>query len=253
MLCSDQHAAAIVRALSIPPTILNTITALGELRGDRAGGKGAIPVPAKFKGLYRFTERQVDDYNSTLRRLRRLHRDALSELRQIEPSNLNNKRYTRAGAFLGMVATQMTSALQFLVEILSSGGDRSTMVVIFECSPICSNCTRPPDKPEDHPGVDVPPLDPAHYAELDYLLKFAHYIGERLWSGSLRRRKILPVRLITGLKRFTNALVKEQQHFRETAAARPTKIEWRNYKGPGCSVCHGPLTIPGPDGRKGRK
>jgi hypothetical protein len=77
-------------------------------------------MPAKNRGRYFFTEQQIQKYNRTIVPLGNLDCDASLELRKIGRSNLTNKRYQDAGVFFAGVAAQMTSALQFLVEILRS-------------------------------------------------------------------------------------------------------------------------------------
>jgi len=190
-------------------------------------------MPAKYKGRYFFTERQLQEDTGTLGHLRKLLRDAFRELRQIVRSNLTNKRYMEAGQFLA-TATQMISALQFLGEILSSAREQLPNVVIFEVSPLCSNCTAPLHEPQDHPRNEIPALDPAHYAEFGDLLGLAQRTSKRLRSVS-RRHKTVPDALTTGLKRFTDAVARELRHFQETATAPPPTIEFR-VNGPDCSV-----------------
>lgn len=198
-------------------------------------------MPAKYKGRYLFTERQLQEYDRTLAYLRRLHRDALRELRQVNRSNLTHKRYAQSSVFLTSVGTQIISAVKSLVEILRSAGELLLPRVIFEVSPLCSNCTAPPDL-HDHPGDEVPALDPAHLHELDQLLDFANQIRGQLWTRSMRSKDLIPGTLFKGLERLTNALVKERRHFQETAAAPPTPIEFR-VNDPVCCVCHQPLEI----------
>ena len=115
----------------------------------------------------------------------------------------------------------MISVLQ--VEILSFAREQSPKLVIFEVSVVGGKCTAPPHETEGDPGVEISPLDPAHYAELDALLELVQRISERLGSFS-RRYKTIPAALTTGLKRFTDALVRERGHLRETAAAPPTEL-----------------------------
>src|SRR5438105_4477545 len=132
-VCSERHAPAIARSLSITSMRHKTVTVFpsGEVRGNRAGWKEATPMPAKYKGPYFFTEEQVQKYNRTLGRLRNLVRDAFLELRKIGRSNLTNKRYRDAGVFFATVAAQMTPALQFLVQIQNSAQRPSRTLVEF--------------------------------------------------------------------------------------------------------------------------
>jgi len=194
-------------------------------------------MPVKNNGRYFFTKRQIHQIDRMYDHLRQLHRDAFRELQKIGRSTLTDNR---VAAFLRTIADQIIGALQFLAEILSSAQEQVKLVV-FEVSPLCSNCPAPPRGPEDNPGTGVPALDPAHLLELDQLLDYAHRIGERSWARGTRHKN-LPPALVSGLKRLKNALVKELRHFRETAAAPLPPIEWRE-NGPDCSVCHQPLKI----------
>jgi hypothetical protein len=185
-------------------------------------------------------------YHRTLRHLHQLHRIAFRDLRQVLRPTLTNKQYHDADGSLGTVAREMNSELQFLVEIQSCAREQGPKRVIFEVSLLCPNCTVAPDELQDHAEDEFPPLDPDHYAELDDLLELTQRISQQ--SGSLsRRHKPLPGALTAGRKRFTDALVKERRHFRETAAAQRTTIEWLDH-GPVCRVCKQPVTIPAADG-----
>jgi hypothetical protein len=238
-------------ARSITSTCPKTLTALADVRGDRAGWKEAMTMPAKYKGPYSFTDRQVQEYNRTLRRLRNLHGnagDAVGELRKIGRSNLTNKRYTDAGDFFAKVAAQMTSALQFLMAIRSSAQQLPRTRVEFVVSPVCGKCRASPYEREESPGVEAPPLDPAPYAELEDLLEKVNGIIEQLWSSNTGR-KTLPAALTRGLTRLENVVVKQLRYFRETAPAASASVDCVVYTGNDCSKCHGPLTIPAADGR----
>lgn len=164
---------------------------------------------------------------------------------------MTDKRYRDAGVFFAAVADQMTSALQFLMEIVRSAQQPSGTLVQFLFAPVCSECIASPYGHEDNSqGEAPPPLDPAHYGEFEELLEFVNHTSEGLWS-SHRERKTLPAALTTGLKRLANVLVKLLRHFRETAPALPTRLESQEYDGGDCSRCHGPLAIPAADGPPG--
>ncbi len=201
-------------------------------------------MPAKNKGPYFFADQQMQEYNRTITRLRNLGCEASLELRKIGRSNVSTKRYQDAGDFFAAVAAQMTAALQFLVEILRSAQQPSRTLVQFVYAPVCGKCMASPYEREDHPGVEAPPpLDPAHFGELEELLEFVNQTSERLWSSGTRR-KTLPAELTRGLKCLANGLVKLLRHFRETAPALRTRLEIDVYDGDDCCRCHGPLTTP---------
>jgi hypothetical protein len=241
MVCSDRHAMAIARSLPILSAHPKTVTALG---GDRSAWKGAMPMPAKYKGRYFFTDQQMQEHNRTIGRLHNLCGDAFLEFKKIARSNLANKRYQDAGDFFADVAAQMTSALQFLAEILRSAQQPSGTLVQFVFAPVCGECMASPYEREDNSGVEAPPtLDPTHYGDLEKLLELVNHASERLWS-SRAGRKTFPAALTTGLKRLASVLVRLLQHFREMAAALGTRLESHVYDGHDCSCCHGPLTTP---------
>ena len=199
-------------------------------------------MPAKYEGWCLLRDQQ-QKYHRTIIRLHNLNCDACLELRKIGPSNSTNKRYQDAGVFFSAVAAQMTSGLQFLVEIPHSAQQPSCPPVEFVYSPVCGKCTASPYEREDHVGVGIPPLDPANYAELEELLELVNHTSERLWS-SRKGRKTLPAALTTGLKSLANVLVKLLRHFREAAPVMPPRLESHQHDGDDCSRCHGPLTIP---------
>jgi hypothetical protein len=244
MVCSDRNATAIARSLSIPSIRPKTVTALGEVSGDRSGWKGDMPMPAKNRGRrYFFTGQKIQEYNRTIIRLRNLECDAFLELRKIARLNLVSKRCQDAGVFFAAVAAEMTSALQFLVELLHSAQQPSRTLVEFVYAPVCDKCMASPyEREEYHPGVEAPPLDPAHYSELEELLAFVNHSSERLWSLRTGRKTLLAA-LSRGLKRLGNVLVKLLRHFREMAPALPARFESHEYDGGDCSRCHGPLII----------
>jgi hypothetical protein len=201
-------------------------------------------MPAKYKGRYFFMDQQMQEYNRTIVRLHNLCGDAFLELRKIARSNLTNKRYQDAGDFFADVSAQMTSALQFRVEILRSAQQPSGRLVQFVYAPVCGECMASPYEREDHAGVEAPPpLDPAHPGELEQLLELVNHTSERLWS-SRKGRKTLPAALTTGLKQLANALVKLLRHFREMGPVMRPRLESHQYDGADCSRCHGPLTVP---------
>lgn len=210
-------------------------------------------MPAKYKGRYCFTERQAQEYNRTLGHLRNLYGDAFRELRKVGRSNLTHKRYRDAGVFFAKVAAQMIYALQILVEIRSSAQQPSCTRVEFVFSPVCGKCMTSPYGREDHPGVEAPPLDPAHYAELEYLLEIVNHTSERLWSPGTGRKTLPGSAFTTGLKRLADALVKQLVRLREMAPALPARLESRVYEGDDCSKCHGPRTIPAAERPAGGK
>ena len=72
-VCSDRHAATIPRSFQYSRPAPKTVTASGEVRGTRAGWKGAMQMPAKHKGRYFFMERQLQEYTRTIDRLRNLN------------------------------------------------------------------------------------------------------------------------------------------------------------------------------------
>ncbi|MGZ4733592.1 MAG: hypothetical protein ACXVZH_15780, partial [Terriglobales bacterium] len=160
--------------------------------------------------------------------------------------------YRDAGVFFAKVAAQMIYALQILVEIRSSAQQPSCTRVEFVISPVCGKCMASPYEREESPGVEAPPLDPAPYAELEDLLEKVNHINERLWLRSAGG-KTFPAALTKGLKRLTDALVKQLVRLREMAPALPARLESRVYEGDDCSKCHGPRTIPAAERPAGGK
>jgi hypothetical protein len=200
-------------------------------------------MPAKYKGRYFFTDRQIREFDRTIGRLHKLYGGAFLELRKTVRSNLTNKRYQDAGVLFAAMADQVASALQFLLEILRSAQQPSSTLVQFAFAPVCSECMASPYEFEDHPGVEASPLDPAHCAELEELLELMNHTSERLWS-SRTGRKSLPAAYSTGLKRLANVLGKLLRHLRGMAPAFPARLESHVYDGHDCSRCHGSLTTP---------
>jgi hypothetical protein len=207
------------------------------------GGTGkvepeAYPCRLESKRRSFFTKQQIEQINKTYDYLHQLHGDAYRQLRKMGRSTSTDKR---ADGFLASAAKQITGALKFLVAISSSAQEQLSRVV-FEVSPLCSDCysdgTALPAETEDTPGPWVPPPDPANLAKLDHLLEFANRTGRRLAC----RYKNSPGVIFRGHKKLMDAVIKEHRHFREGSNTPPPTIEFR-VNGPDCSRCHRPLKI----------
>jgi hypothetical protein len=236
MVCSDRHATAIAGSLSIPWTRAKTVTALGEVSGDRAGWKGDMPMPAKYKGQYVCTRQQMQQIYETYDYLRELHRDIYRALQQPSGSTDTDKGMA---VFFCRGAGEIGGALKVLAEISNSAQEQVPRVV-FEVSVVCSDCIPAPDQSKDDPVTGIPAPDPAYLLKLDHLFNLANRSGRRR-SRRMRHRNS-PDALSKGHQKLVAALIKERRYFRETAAAPPPAIEWRD-NGPDCSVCHQPVKI----------
>ena len=139
---------AIARSLSIPSTRPKTVSASGEVRGNRAGWKEAMPMAAKYKGRPFCTDLQRQQIMGTYDYFQELHREADAGLQQMGRSTYTDK----LNVLLVRIADEIASGLKFLVEISSSVQEQAPRVV-FEVSVVCSNCTAPPAETRDNPGV----------------------------------------------------------------------------------------------------
>ncbi len=185
---------------------------------------------AKHEEQLYVTERQKQQLTRTTGELRQLNRTVLRELRRIARPNQTNRRYRDAGVFLETAASQITTLLRFWEGILTSARDKPRLLVVTVTVIGRSDNGFPEDLA--YPTREqVPPVDPAHYLELETLLEFAFRIGERLCSRSIRSKNF-PEAFVVGLRRLTTALLKQQRHLRETAPAPPpTRIEIRDHTG----------------------
>ena len=193
-------------------------------------------MPAKYKGRSFCSAQQIQQITETYDYLRELHRDIYDALRHLSRSTDADKQ---TAVFVCRAAEEIGGALKFLVEI-SSPGQEQVPRVVFEVSVVCSDCTPPPDQSKDDPGTGIPAPDPAYLSELDHLFNLANRSGRR--RARRMRHRNSPDALSKGHQKLVAALIKERRYFRETAAAPPPAIEWRD-NGPDCSVCHQPTKI----------
>ena len=127
----------------------------------------------------------------------------------------------------------MTTLLRFREGTINSARDELRSVLVVIVSTIGRSDTPfPEDLAFRAPArEEVPPVDPAHYLELEKLLEFALRIGERLCGRSIRSKNF-PDAFVVGLRRFTTLLLKQQRHLRETAPApTPVRMEIRDHTG----------------------
>ena len=146
---------------------------------------------------------------------------------------LTNKQYRDAGVLLEKAASQITTLFRFREGIINPPRDELPRVLVVTVRTIGRSDTPFSEDLAFRASAreEVPPVDPAHYLELETLLEFALQIGERLCSRSILCKNSLDA-FIAGLRRLTAALLKQQRHLRETAPAPPpTRIEIRDYTG----------------------
>jgi hypothetical protein len=187
-------------------------------------------VVAKYEGPLYVTERQKQQIKRTTGSLRQLNRAVLGELRRIVRHNQTNKRYSEVGVLLETTASQITSLLRFRQGILSSARDEPRVIVV-EISVIGRSHNAFPEGLLYPTREQALPVDPAHYLELEKLLEFVFRIGERLCSRNTRS-KAFPSAFVAGLRRLTDALLKQQRHLRETTPApSAVRTEIRDYTG----------------------
>jgi hypothetical protein len=209
-------------------------------------------MPARTERQYFLTDRQMQDYTDTIEHLEGLRRESMATLKEIEWSTFNIKRYLVAGILLRDIAGQMQSGLQFLREILRAAEDQRPATVEFVVSPRCSTCyaaeletqlqestSREPEPPAPEPADTVSAL--SAYDDLYELLVMVLRVRRRLGLFT-ERHKAVPTVLITGLKCFSDAVVKEMKLLRETAPMATPDIQFR-MNGPNCSHCQGPMEV----------
>jgi len=188
--------------------------------------------------MFFFTERQTQqlkDTNVSLNRMNLIIRGALHRVRR---SDLTQKQYRQEGLAFGAIANRIVSVLKFRQEILGVARGKKPDLIRLKYHLICGDCNPPPRKSQTNQNK-VPQPDPAHLPELDNLVESCFETGERVWSHTIPPRT-LPVGFFAGLKRLTDALLKQQRHLRNTAPNPPEpKIEV--VMGDDiCGVCHKP-------------
>jgi hypothetical protein len=190
----------------------------------------------KNKGRFFFTERQTEQLKNTNVILNGMNLIAHSALRRARWSNLTQKEYRQEGLAFGAIATRILSVLNFRQEILRVARGKKPDLIRLNYFLIGRGCDPSPRKSKDNCNK-VPQPDPAHLPELDNLVESCFETGERVWSHTVPPRT-LPVAFFAGLKRLTDALLKQQRHFHDTAPNPPaTKIEV--VMGDDiCGICH---------------
>ena len=199
---------------------------------------------AKSNKPYFFADSQVQQLNRTTRRLRKLNRDAQRELQRLNNLGLTNTKYRAAGKSFEILALQMISLLRFRETILNSAREQRVDEFVLRIGFICHECrlneiqcARPPISPSPDRSLEVLKQDPAHQGEVEMLLLLAQKIGERLSARNMlttTRRVVM-----TGLKRLTDALLKQWRHLKETLNTPEARIEVR-MEGDACYVCKEP-------------
>jgi hypothetical protein len=187
-----------------------------------------------------FTERQTEQLKNTNLILNGMNLIAHSALRRTRWSNLTQKQYREEGLAFGAIANRIVSVLKFRLEILRVARGKKPDLIRLKYYLICRDCDPPPRKSQNYRSR-VPAPNAADLLVLDNLVESCFETAERVWSRAVPPR-ILPVAFFTGLKRLTDALLKQQRHFQDTAPNPPaSKIEV--VMGDDiCGVCHKPST-----------
>jgi len=189
-----------------------------------------------------FTDQQTAQLRSTNGTLRQLNRHARRELQGIG-ADLTDKQYRDAGLLLGKLATRMISVLRFREDVLNFGRQQQPTDVKVVFSVVCNDCSMPARNREDAPNSDQPPeADPAHFPELDSLVEIAHNVGERVWLCFEPRTP--PDPFLVGLKRLTDALLKQRRHLVDIAPNLPSIKTQVIHEFENCFVCHKPVKDP---------
>src|SRR2546423_1737095 len=159
-----------------------------------------------------FTEPQKALLRNRNIALQRLNRKARRELRRIGWFTLTHKQYREAGLILRQLATRMKSVVRFREEILDFGREQQPTRTQLVIAIVCGDCPITGDEPRD-PLTDsdqIPEINSTHLPELESLVEFTQKMGDRLWS----RLRIPPDVFVSGLKRLTDALLKQRRHLR---------------------------------------
>jgi len=133
----------------------------------------------------------------------------------------------------------MNSIVQVREEVLDFGREQQHTRTELVIGIVCGDCSITGDEPRD-PLTDsdqIPEINSTHLPELESLVEFMQKMGDRLWS----RLRIPPDVFVSGLKRLTDALLKQRRHLRnilpKPGAAKFELIIQRET----CHVCHRPM------------
>jgi hypothetical protein len=187
-----------------------------------------------------FSERQTEQLKNTNVILNRVNLTAHSALRRVRWSNLTQNQYREEGLAFGTIANRLLSVLKFRQEILRVARRKKPDLIELEHYRICGDCDPPPRKTENDRST-VPAPDPGDLLVLDNLVESCFEMSERVWCRVVPPR-ILPVAFFAGLKRLTDALLKERRHFQDTAPNPPSPTIEVVMGDDICGVCHKPST-----------
>jgi hypothetical protein len=177
---------------------------------------------------FNLTDGQVQQLELISTRLRKLNRDAQDELQRIEHCYLTARQLGEAGESLGILATRMTSALQFRQGILTAGRQQQlcTIEVTFGCFESAQSRARD----DGEPARDALKPDPAHRTEIASLLELTSRVEDLVATRSTRRGAPLSA-FFQQVSHFTKAVLKQQRDLQATAPWQTPEIEVRFDRG----------------------
>ena len=217
-------------------SIATTISRRGTANGPRRSNSDKEATRMKKKGWFFFTEPQIKQLKDTNVSLNRMNLTARRALRRVRWSNLTQNQYRQEGLAFGAIADRIVSVLKYRQQILRVAREKEPDVIRLNFFLIGRGCDPSPRKSKDSRNK-VPQPGPAHLPGLDSLVESCFETGERVWSHTVPPRT-LPVAFFAGLKRLTDALVKQQRHFQDTAPIPPaTQIEVLMGDDV-CGICH---------------
>jgi hypothetical protein len=175
-----------------------------------------------------FTDSQVQQLGRNKHSLRKLNRVALGALRRIRSTALTNRQYRDAGDSFSRMADQMMSALRVRRELIAAGRERLPDRIELIFGGMCDACweNKLRTKRDDHEPNSREALkqDPAHLAELEFLLELALRVQARV-SVRCEPGHAPPRAFFSGIRRLILAVLRQQRELRETAPKHEPEIK----------------------------
>jgi hypothetical protein len=159
--------------------------------------------------------------------LRKLNRAARGELRLIGRMDLTNQQYRKAAESFGTIATRMIGVLRVHHVILKAGPEQQPLRVVVRFVTPCvdgSESRQLTRHDDDETKREALKQDPAHRAEIEFLLELTNSIEDLVSRHSMLRGASLNA-FFLGINRFRLALLEQQQHLLATVPHLMPQIE----------------------------
>jgi hypothetical protein len=195
----------------------------------------------KSERPFNFTDRQIAQLKQIHPRLRTLNRNAICELRRIGWTTLTDAQYRDIGKSLETLSIRINNFLRARQGILSAGQNQQPQLIEIVIGSICDKCdglrARDGDDNGEAASREALQQDPAYQEELEILLDLLLKTDEDV---TRRSRRAPPRPFFLGLKSMTEAVQRQQRHFRMTTIAQRPSIKVLEMPNDVCDRCGEP-------------